>query len=315
MIRYLTDLSLEYFTEAAKNVPYQQVQSDLLPGVDLWVRRDDLIDPLISGNKAYKLIYNLLEARQRGLDTLVTCGGAWSNHVHATAAAGQRFGFHTVGIIRGERPRALSAMLQDAERFGMELRFVSRADYRRRDESDFCASVGLNISAAWFIPEGGANLQGAEGVRLLGKIIGETRPVEFDECWLACGTGLTLGALASSLPSSIRPVGIAVLKAEQSIAEALEFWRTNSKPRSVPILITDGHHGGYGKSSESLLAFQRQWERQADVPLDHVYTVKAVSALMRRCAQNETNARKTYRKSVLIVHTGGLQGRRGLIEK
>ncbi|MBY6189162.1 pyridoxal-phosphate dependent enzyme [Microbulbifer agarilyticus] len=315
MIRYLTELSLEHFIEAARNVPYQQIQSDLFPDVDLWVRRDDLIDPLISGNKAYKLIHNLLEAKERGLDTLVTCGGAWSNHIHATAAAGQRFGFNTIGIIRGERPPVLSAMLQDAERLGMELQFVSRADYRRRHQPDFCANAGVNTSGAWFIPEGGANQQGAEGVRLLGRIIGETRPVEFDECWLACGTGLTLGALASALPSSIQPVGVAVLKAEQSIAEALEFWRANSQRYLKPVLINDGYHGGYGKSTESLLAFQRQWERQTEVPLDHVYTVKAAFALMRHCAQNEKNIRKTHKESVLMVHTGGLQGKRGLIKK
>lgn len=315
MIRYLTELSLEHFIEAARNVPYQLIHSDLFPGIDLWVRRDDLIDPLISGNKAYKLIYNLLEARERGFDTLVTCGGAWSNHIHATAAAGQRFGFNTVGIIRGERPPVLSAMLQDAERFGMALRFVSRADYRRRHEPDFCASVGLDASSVWFIPEGGANQQGAEGVRLLGKIIGETSPVAFDECWLACGTGLTLGALASGLPSSIRPVGVAVLKAERSIAETMEFWRTDSQPYLEPILITDGHHGGYGKSSESLLAFLHQWEAQVEVPLDHVYTVKAAYALMRNCTQNEKNTCKARKKHVLLVHTGGLQGRRGLINK
>ncbi|MCQ3830610.1 1-aminocyclopropane-1-carboxylate deaminase/D-cysteine desulfhydrase, partial [Microbulbifer elongatus] len=188
MIRYLTELSLEAFTEAARNVPYQQVESELFPGIDLWIRRDDLIDPIISGNKAYKLIFNLLEARAQGKDTIVTCGGAWSNHIHAAAAAGQRFGFKTIGIIRGERPPVLSAMLQDAERFGMELRFVSRAVYRKRAEQGFWAQLGLSGERYWCVPEGGANEQGGRGVEIWGQVIRETCPVPMDECWLACGT-------------------------------------------------------------------------------------------------------------------------------
>ena len=317
MIRYLTELSLEHFTEAARNVPYQRIQSELFPGIDLWIRRDDLIDPLISGNKAYKLIYNLIEARAQGKDTIVTCGGAWSNHIHATAAAGQRFGFKTVGIIRGHRPPVLSAMLQDAERFGMELKFVSRVVYRQRHEPDFCSMVGVNASGAWFIPEGGANQQGAEGVRLLGKIIGETCPVAFDECWLACGTGLTLGALASSLPAAVNPVGVPVLKAEKSIVSAISKWARASKDTPVPKLITDCHHGGYGRYTDKLLGFLYQVSSAANLGLDHVYMGKVANALVSEyggCTNNEHRSKgEVGRQSrILMLHTGGLQGIRGL---
>ncbi|WP_066967809.1 1-aminocyclopropane-1-carboxylate deaminase/D-cysteine desulfhydrase [Microbulbifer sp. Q7] len=310
-MRYLTELSEKAFLEAARNVPYQQINSDLFPGIDLWIRRDDLIDPIISGNKAYKLLFNLLEARKQGKDTIVTCGGAWSNHIHATAAAGQRFGFKTIGIIRGERPPVPSAMLQDAERFGMELRFVSRSEYRRRNEPDFVGSLGLSGNDSWFVPEGGANAQGAQGVRLLGKTIAATSPVRFDECWLACGTGLTLGALASSLPKTTKAVGVAVLKAERSIAAAISEWGGYAVSSKDIELIADGHCGGYGKVDESLIVFLGEIGQQTGVVLDQIYTGKAGKSLMRGCSQKQQKRGVLRRQHVLLLHTGGLQGRRG----
>ena len=303
---------MDAFIEAARKVPYQNIQSELFPGIDLWIRRDDLIDPLISGNKSYKLIYNLLEARRQGKDTIVTCGGAWSNHIHATAAAGQRFGFKTIGIIRGERPPVLSSMLQDAERFGMELRFVSRSMYRERARAGFLKLVGV-AGGCWFIPEGGANTYGAKGVRLLGRVIEETKPTRFDECWLACGTGLTLGALAGTLQVD-RLVGVPVLKAEQSIREATSHWALNDRGGRQINIIEKAHYGGYGKASSELLAFRRRFESLFNFPVEHVYTAKLVHALVSH-ANIDLSQRKERQSNVLVIHTGGQQGRRGLIEK
>ncbi|MCK7597367.1 pyridoxal-phosphate dependent enzyme [Microbulbifer sp. CAU 1566] len=314
MIRYLSELSLEAFIEAARNVPYQQINSDLFPGIDLWIRRDDLIDPLISGNKAYKLIYNLLEARAQGKHTIVTCGGAWSNHLHATAAAGQRFGFKTVGIIRGERPSVLSAMLQDAERFGMELRFVTRTVYRERHDPNFIASIGGSGAENWYVPEGGANSYGAKGVQLLGQLVGETSPVQFDECWVACGTGLTLGALAAGLPPAVSTVGVPVLRAEKSILGAAKQWSREGALGQSLELVPEGGHGGYGKSDEPLLTFQKKLEQESGLTFDHVYTVKLAYALMKRCTENGAKKRKARQLRILLLHTGGLQGRRGLVK-
>lgn len=314
MIRYLTELSLEAFTEAARNVPYQQIDSDLFPGIDLWVRRDDLIDPLISGNKAYKLIYNLLEARERGKDTIVTCGGAWSNHIHATAAAGQRFGFKTIGIIRGERPPALSAMLQDAERFGMELRFVSRLLYRERDRPEFLCKAGMTNERWWFVPEGGANAQGAKGVQILGDAIQESSPVVFDEYWLPCGTGLTLGALASASPRRIKLRGVAVLKAGEGIRLAAEEWSRNNSSKSAFFeVIANGHCGGYAKVNQALNRFFSDAQLQTKIPLDWVYVAKAALQASNLAASREIIPRPQGRRpKVLLIHTGGLQGNRGI---
>ncbi|QIL89357.1 pyridoxal-phosphate dependent enzyme [Microbulbifer sp. SH-1] len=317
MIRYLTELSLDAFIEAARNVPYQQIRSDLFPGIDLWIRRDDLIDPLISGNKAYKLIYNLLEARAQGKDTIITCGGAWSNHIHATAAAGQRFGFRTVGVIRGERPPVLSAMLQDAVRFGMSLHFVPRKLYRERNESHFLTQIGIAQERYWYIPEGGANDLGAKGVALLADIIRETSPVAFDECWVACGTGLTLGALAARIPDRTSLTGVPVLKAADSIRKSVEM-RAAADGRELRInLIEDAHHGGYGKYNAALLRTQKECEFIGGLGLDHVYTAKLVWAGAKAIDRPE---RKRFTRwldelpRILLLHTGGLQGRRGLVD-
>ncbi|WP_288129600.1 pyridoxal-phosphate dependent enzyme [Microbulbifer sp.] len=314
MIRYLTELSLEAFVEAARNVPYQQINSDLFPGIDLWIRRDDLIDPLISGNKAYKLIYNLLEARDRGLDTIITCGGAWSNHIHATAAAGLRFGFKTVGIIRGHRPPVLSAMLQDAERFGMELRFVSRLDYKKRNDAGFLAGIGLGDVAGWFVPESGANFQGARGIQLLGKAIEQTKPIDFEECWVACGTGLTLGALASGMKEPTKLVGVPVLKAEPAIREEANQWASTNNQNDRFSLIKGAHHGGYGKSSSILEVFQCALESQESLVLEHVYTAKIAYALAEQSRMTTSGKGLGAKKGVLLLHTGGLQGARGVVK-
>ncbi|WP_428821461.1 1-aminocyclopropane-1-carboxylate deaminase/D-cysteine desulfhydrase [Microbulbifer sp. MCCC 1A16149] len=313
MTRYLTELSLEAFTKAARNVPYQQIDSDLFPGIDLWVRRDDLIDPLISGNKAYKLIFNLLEAREQGKDTIVTCGGAWSNHIHATAAAGQRFGFKTIGIIRGERPPVLSAMLQDAERFGMELRFVSRSVYRERDKPGFSGEFGAGENS-WYVPEGGANAQGAKGVQILGDVIREGAPVEFDEYWLPCGTGLTLGALASSSPSSVTVRGVAVLKAGQGICRTAEAWSQQKSNKSAPFeVLSRGHCGGYAKIDLALSEFFSAIQAQAKIPLDWVYVAKAALEASKQSASREIfPSLGRGRVKALLIHTGGLQGNRGI---
>ncbi|WP_346839836.1 pyridoxal-phosphate dependent enzyme [Microbulbifer sp. SAOS-129_SWC] len=310
--RYLTSLNLQQFYEAACDIPYQKIDSDLFPGIELWIRRDDLLDPLISGNKAYKLIYNLIEAQERGADTLITCGGAWSNHIHATAAAGARFGFKTIGIIRGERPPVLSATLQDAERFGMRLHFVPREAYRLRYSQEFLNVLGLDAPGKIYIPEGGANLAGAEGVKLLGEVLVKTSPVSFDECWLACGTGLTLGALSGALRSNgARLVGIPVLKDGGSAERHARNWRSRRPgPGAHMSVLAGAHCGGYAKYPDYLAEFQRVFEGGSGIPLDPVYTAKVAFALCNRALASGALGGR-----FLLLHTGGLQGWRGLVKK
>ncbi|KUJ84926.1 hypothetical protein AWR36_004635 [Microbulbifer flavimaris] len=307
-LRYLSELTLPELERAAREVPYQRLPDELFPGIEVWIRRDDLLDPLISGNKAYKLLFNLLEARDQGAEKIITCGGAWSNHIHAVAAAGRRFGLETVGIIRGQRPKHLSATLQDAERFGMELCFVSRDLYRKRSKSGFLSEVGLQERGAFFVPEGGANLKGARGAEFLGRIIDETAPVRFGQVWLACGTGLTLAGVQAGLEAT-GVVGVPVLKAGRSIFEQAVSWLHELSSNARLERLREGYDcGGYARMTPELKAFMRTFERMAGVPLDPVYTAKLAYAL-----HGELQADKISPGArILLLHSGGLQGRRGL---
>ncbi|MCO1335928.1 pyridoxal-phosphate dependent enzyme [Microbulbifer sp. OS29] len=324
---FLDKLDVQAFTTAAMNVPYEQLHSDLFPGIEVWVRRDDLLDPLISGNKAYKLLYSLVEAKERQIETVVTCGGAWSNHIHATAAAGARFGFNTVGIIRGQRPSSLSATLRDAERFGMKLVFVNRAQYRRRSEVEFLSEVEVEEDSSLFVPEGGSNLAGVRGAQLLGEVIGKSAPVKFDQVWTACGTGATFAGLAAGLNGPL-VVGVEVLKAGDSVVSGVCTWLsllktrlTNDRVRVDPDIFTSDemaggvvcllkgfHGGGYAKYSDELRRFQCGFEVETGIPIDPIYTSKLLFALSAYAKVKHFKESKR----ILVVHSGGLQGRRGL---
>lgn len=302
----LTKLDPQELRDSAHAIPYQKIKSGLFPGIALWMRRDDLLDPIISGNKAFKLVFNLAQARLFGAHTLITCGGAWSNHIHATAAAGMRLGFKTVGIIRGERAPTPSATLVDAERFGMQLIHLSRTAYRQRHNPDFLPQLGITDPFALFIPEGGANIAGARGVQLLASAIQHTQPVHFDEIWLACGTGLTLGALQSGLKNQ-KVVGVPVLKAAKSIAREAALWQKQLIGKMINMELKPEYHcGGYARRPAYLKAFQNQFEQQTGILLDPVYTLKLAYALHRECLLK----RLTPGANVLLLHTGGLQGRR-----
>ncbi|WP_444958061.1 1-aminocyclopropane-1-carboxylate deaminase/D-cysteine desulfhydrase [Microbulbifer sp. ZKSA002] len=326
MSGYIGCVEVDAFAMLALKVPYQRVASVFFPGIDLWVRRDDLLDPLISGNKAYKLIPNLAEAGRRGLNHVVTCGGAWSNHIHATAAAGARFGVNVVGIIRGERSDSLSATLEDARRFGMDLCFVSRDQYRRRKLPCFLDEVGIDVNKTLFVPEGGANIWGVHGGRLLGRVVNQSSPVKFDQVWTACGTGTTFSGLAAGLQEGLL-VGVEVLKAGTSISTDFSRWQCQMG-RAADAAVRGGgrelrnfecsgvarstllngfHCGGYAKRPEYLQKFQSDMEKETGLPLDPIYTSKLFLALSQ-CVMKGWVPRGS---KVLVLHSGGLQGRRG----
>ncbi|WKD51441.1 1-aminocyclopropane-1-carboxylate deaminase/D-cysteine desulfhydrase [Microbulbifer spongiae] len=332
-LRFWDCLDHQTFTDTACEVPYQQIKGDFFPGFDVWVRRDDLIDPIISGNKAYKLFFNLIEAKDRGAKILITCGGAWSNHIHAVAAAAAaaaaaaRFGFQTIGIVRGERLAILNASLQDAQRFGMKLKFVTRTQYRKRNQSDFLHEMGLDSGAAYFIPEGGSNLLGIKGIQLLGKVIEETVPATFDQMWVACGAGATFAGFSAGI-RNISVIGVEILRAGDSIFKEVDRWikRLNltapehlEKGRSGTLLSSDRlsdlrlrllnqyHCGGYGQYPKVLADFQREFEGQVDIPLNPIYTSKLFHAIKN--SNDRGGGQRGAR--LLVIHTGGLQGRRG----
>src|SRR6185295_16569335 len=147
---------------STENIPVTEVSSDILKekGIKLFVKRDDMIHPYISGNKWRKLKYNIEEMRRQGKNLLLTFGGAYSNHILATAAAGKQLGFNTIGIIRGEEPREKSPVLKYALSAGMKPHFISREEYRKKNSEEFLEKLKAMFGDFYLVPEGGANKLG-----------------------------------------------------------------------------------------------------------------------------------------------------------
>ncbi|MEN0035970.1 MAG: pyridoxal-phosphate dependent enzyme [Cellvibrio sp.] len=297
----------------ALRVPVQRVELDVLAGagIELLVRRDDLIDPQLSGNKFYKLFFNLQAAREQGLNCLLSFGGAYSNHLHALAAAGNRYGFKTLGVVRGERPAQLSATLADAEAWGMQLVFLSRTDYRDKNSAELIADLRLVYGDFYFIPEGGANLAGAQGMQVAGRALEQQLKGDYTAICAACGTGTSLAGLAAGIDVAKPAIGFSVLKGAGDLGEVIaanyrELGASNEAANWR--LISGFHAGGYGKKHPDYLSiFWRDFERQTGIALDPVYTVKLFWGIVSLARQGYWSRGSR----IVAIHSGGLQGRRG----
>ncbi|GAA0687258.1 pyridoxal-phosphate dependent enzyme [Marinobacterium maritimum] len=253
----------------------------------------------------------LEQAQKRG-ETLLSFGGAWSNHLHALAYAGYRLGIKTIGIVRGESEYAANAMLSDAAGWGMELHFVTREEYRRRHEVQYQQSLQSCYGRVRVIPEGGSN---AAAVRSVGAIWGLPALIggDFDYLVTAVGTGGTLAGLIAGRPAGKHVIGVPVLKYDQRLVGDIE-----SLLESVGFcdaggwsLLPGGHQGGYARLTPELARTLLEVERRFELPLDPVYTGKAFMAMIRRVMQGGIPAGS----HVILLHTGGLQGRRGMASR
>ena len=311
-------MAFESIELLAKRVPVQSVKTRWLyeTGVSLDILRLDLLDPEISGNKWYKLKHNLIAAQQGGKSAILSFGGAWSNHIHALAAAGHRFGMPTIGVIRGEPGESPSATLTDAVNWGMQLYYLSRSDYRRKNEAVFVNhllhQLGLSARDVHVVPEGGSNLSGVQGCREILADGGVTAG-SYDEIWLACGTGATLSgvalAAAKEMPQT-QVTGVAVLKGGDFLRGDIHHYTRQALANWT--LLTDYHHGGYARTTEALLSFIKSFEMETAIPLDPVYTGKVMFAIRHSLAENLKQGLPCRGRRLLMVHTGGLQGRRGI---
>lgn len=285
------------FDHIAFPTPYQTL--DLPFPVQLTVKRLDLIHPQISGNKFFKLKYNLLEAKQQNLNQVLTFGGAYSNHIAATAYAAHYFGFQSIGIIRGEElaKQALNSTLQTAQDFGMQLHFVSRAEYRRRHEIEYLQQLKQRYPNTWIIPEGGTNDLAIQGTK---EILSADDRENYDVICCAVGTGGTIAGIIESSSDQQHILGFSALKGD-FLKHDIQQW-TNKTNWS----LTDEYCcGGYAKTNSELLQFMQQFEQQYAVPLEQVYTAKMMMGLFDLIQQGNfpVNTR------ILAIHTGGLQGR------
>lgn len=269
--------------------------------VNIDVLRLDKIDPIVSGNKWFKLKYYLQDALESGCSTLLTFGGAWSNHIVAAACATKRAGIQSIGIIRGEEPLHLSPTLQTALSHGMQLQFVSRKEYAgiKKDPS----SLLQQFPGAFLVPEGGEGERGTRGASDILKIID---PGKYTHIICAMGTGTMLLGLALGATQQ-QVIGILVLK-------GFEKWKENKdlsgfQPPSKKMRIIDGYHfGGYSKKNNELIQFMNWFYIQTGIPSDFVYTGKLFYALMDLVGLDFFPPGS----SIIAIHSGGLQGNESL---
>ncbi len=271
--------------------------------IELWIKRDDLIHPVISGNKWRKLKYVLNHALHLGAHTIISMGGPYSNHLHALAFVGKLLDIKTVGFIRGERPAQFTPTLIDLQDWSMELRFVSRSEYRQlREYKDHDSLPGL-ISGEYWLPEGGATELALLGV---GESIAEI-DLAFDVLAAACGTGTTLAGLIAHAPDSSRVLGVAALKnAGFLIYDVQQLLQSQNVTRTDWQIALDYHCGGFAKTTPALLEFVHQFQEQHGVPLEPVYTGKLLFAIYDLIRQGHFEAGQR----LVVLHTGGLQGKR-----
>lgn len=275
---------------------------ELPNGISLEIKREDLLHPFISGNKFRKMKYNLLQAKTENQETLLTFGGAYSNHIAAVAYAGKEQGFKTIGIIRGDELRdkiTENPTLKFAQECGMEFEFVTREAYRHKTEFDFIAGLKQKFGLFYLVPEGGTNKYAIKGCE---EILTE-EDASFDYVCLAAGTGGTISGIINSALPHQKVLGFPALKGDFLKDEIRKFARSENWD-----LVTDYHFGGYGKVNEELVQFINRFYKVTQVPLDPVYTGKMVFGVMDLIHKNyfPDNAK------ILLIHTGGLQGIQGM---
>jgi len=274
-------------------------------GVRLLIKRLDLVHPVISGNKWYKLKYNLITAREHGIDTLLSFGGAYSNHIHALAGVGAEYGFNTIGVIRGEQHNPLNPTLQFAADRGMRLSYLNRADYRRKGSAAMIERLKAEFGDFYLIPEGGTNALAVKGCA---EIIADIDQ-PFDVIACACGTAGTLSGLIVGLQGDRHALGLAVLKGAGFLRdEVKDLLAASGSPQPDNWRIElDYHFGGYAKTRPELLDFIRRFEAAHAIPLEPVYTGKLMFGLYNLLAAGRFQSGQT----VLALHSGGLQARVG----
>ncbi len=263
---------------------------------------------LAPGNKYFKLMGNLAQARRLGVGRLLSFGGAWSNHLHALAAVGAEQGFATVGSVRGDEAAADTAMLADVRAWGMQLVRVSRSGYRRRHDPDYLVQLQHRFAPCLLIPEGGANDAGARGCMAIATMIRTGAPA-FRRILVPVGTGTTLAGLAAGLDPDCEVIGVSALKGaadlEQRVGHALASITADATAH-WRILHRD-HCGGFARVSPGLREFMQAFEAVQGVALEPVYTGKMLYAIHQRLRSGEWSPDAP----LLAIHTGGLQGRRG----
>jgi len=308
----MTDTAAQHFVAEA---PLQLLLLDWLTraGVEVAVLRLEQIDPLISGNKWFKLAPYLAAAQQAGAEGLISLGGPHSNHLHALAAAGQRFGFTSVGLLRGT-PQD-TPTVRDLQAFGMQLHWLGYGGYRARHQANFWEDWQERYPTLQPVPEGGGGLRGARGCAVLVKQVRmQLAGVgwdDYDAWWLAVGTGTTLAGLVLAEAGAHPVYGALALPADHGAAQQVQAILSEAGQANAGYRLLDACRGGFARIDAELAGFMFETERCSGLLLDPLYTAKALLALRNQVEAGDI-ARGTR---LLFVHTGGLQGRRALLDR
>lgn len=311
----LTPMSFPDSFDWLPQAPLQRLDLDWLSqaGVEVAVLRLDLIDPLISGNKWFKLTEHLATARQCGATGIISLGGAHSNHLHALAAAGRRFAFPTVGLLRGH-PQD-TPTVRDLQRFGMQVHWLGYAGYRERHSPGFWAPWQAQYPELYPVPEGGGGLAGASGCRPLLQQVQQQLPAlgwsDYHGWWLAVGTGTTLAGLVLAEAGAHPVYGALAVPADHGVAQQVADILQEAGLNSGRYELLDSSRGGFAKVDAELREFIQLSERYSGLPLEPLYTGKALLALQAQVLAGRFAAGSR----LIFVHTGGLQGRRGFADR
>jgi len=285
--------------------PIQEIRHPLLEQkqVRLAIKRDDLLHPVISGNKWRKLKYNLINMQSKGCDSFVTFGGAFSNHLYASAMACKTFNLKGHAIVRGPTLDEQNPTIRMARACGMTLHVVDRKTYRLRHNGDYLHTLQSEFPNSFIIPEGGTNQAALSGVIELAQSL---PPSNYVVC--ATGSGGTIAGLAKGSPTNTNVIGIAVLKQADYLNDEISQLLTNSHSGASWQLLTNHHYGGYGKFTDDVWTFCQLMRQTYQLPLEPIYTGKMLFAIWQLIRQDYFPRGST----IMAIHTGGLQGLDGL---
>lgn len=276
--------------------------------VEVYLQREDLIHPYIGGNKYYKLKYNIDKAKEENYDTLLTFGGAYSNHIYAVSAAAKLFGFKSIGIIRGEEYDPLNPTLQFAVDNGMRLSYLDRKTYHNRTDPEFRKEIAKQFGDVYIIPEGGTNELALKGTA---EILNNIK-IDFDYICTPVGSGGTLAGLIMGLKGNKKAIGFSSLKGGEYLTETIRSLLPSViKQCNNWTINSDYHFEGFAKINRELIEFVNEFKVENNIQLDLIYNGKMMYGI------NDLISRNYFpgNSKIVAIHTGGLQGLRGLKPK
>lgn len=285
------------------NSPLNKIEHSIFDkyNLNVYVKRDDLIHPLISGNKWRKGHYLLKHIKENGFSTVITFGGAYSNHIHSFSYACNQLGIKSIGIIRGEEleHKELNKTLSFAKDNGMELIFVSREEYKKRYDSEYCMNLSLKHNA-YIVPEGGTTKFAIDGFK---DMVEEVRKVLSNVLYFVpCGSGGTIGGINANLKNEEFVYGVNVVKGNEKDLDLVIKSMSNINKFGI---VSDYHFNGYAKTNKELEDFICFFEKEFGIEIESVYSGKMFFAFFDMIKKNKINNR-----NVVLCHTGGLQGKR-----